>query len=159
MLVLTVSFVRCHYCSVCLGSHSGKLAKCGEMQPSRWESAQDSLDVANSHLENVLQLAVKGRTEKYSGLNTENLIETYLNRTETIPIEKLIVPRAASTFVSGRNSTFLLWIDVPSFRRDEIKEVVYRLVSWLCGSGSVFRGNLLPGLLWVTWGGVCARHD
>lgn len=92
------------------------------------KSAQDSLDVANSNLENVLQLAVKGRTEKYSGLNTENLIET-LEQDRNHPIENLIVPRAASTFVSGRNYTFLLWIDVPSFRRDEIKEVVYKLCS------------------------------
>ncbi|TNF40174.1 MAG: hypothetical protein EP310_09390 [Bacteroidetes bacterium] len=88
--------------------------------------AQDSLDMANNNLENVLQLAVKGRTEKYSGLNTENLIET-LEQDRNLPIENLIVPRAASTFVSGRNYTFLLWIDVPSFRRDEIKEVVYKL--------------------------------
>jgi energy-coupling factor transporter ATP-binding protein EcfA2 len=88
--------------------------------------AQDSLDMANSHLENVLQLAVKGRTEKYSGLNTENLIAV-LEQDRNLPIEKLIIPRAASTPVSDRNSTFLIWIDVPSFRRDEIKEVVYRL--------------------------------
>jgi energy-coupling factor transporter ATP-binding protein EcfA2 len=90
------------------------------------EMAQDSLDMANSHLENVLQLAVKGRTEKYSGLNTENLIAV-LEQDRNLPIEKLIIPRAASTPVSDRNSTFLIWIDVPSFRRDEIKEVVYRL--------------------------------
>ena len=90
------------------------------------EMAQDSLDMANSNLENVLQLAVKGKTEKYSGLNTENLI-TVLEQDRNLPIEKLIIPRAASTPVSDRNSTYLIWIDVPSFRRDEIKEVVYRL--------------------------------
>ncbi len=88
--------------------------------------AQDSLDMANNNLENVLQLAVKGRTEKYSGLQTSDLIET-LEEDRGLPIENLIIPRAAATPVSERNSTFLIWIDVPSFRRDEIKEVVYKL--------------------------------
>jgi hypothetical protein len=88
--------------------------------------AQDSLDMANNNLENVLQLAVKGRTEKYSGLNTEKLVAT-LEQDRNLPIENLIIPRAAATPVSERNSTFLIWIDVPSFRRDEIKEVVYKL--------------------------------
>jgi hypothetical protein len=90
------------------------------------ELAQDSLDLANRNLENVLQLAVKGRTEKYSGLNTKNLIET-LEQDRNLPIANLIVPKAAATPVSDRNSTFLIWVDVPSFRRDEIKEVVYKL--------------------------------
>jgi hypothetical protein len=46
----------------------------------------------------------------------------------------LIVPRAISVPISGsKNYDFLIWIDVPSFRREEIKEVVYK---WPCSGFS-----------------------
>ncbi|MCA1758481.1 MAG: hypothetical protein LC658_01815, partial [Bacteroidales bacterium] len=122
MLVLSVGIIIL----LCLAGFSFWQTKNALKATQSLELAQDSLDMANSNLENVLQLAVKGRTEKYSGLNTENLI-TVLEQDRNLPIENLIIPRAAATPVSERNSTFLIWIDVPSFRRDEIKEVVYKL--------------------------------
>ncbi len=88
--------------------------------------AQDSLNTSNENLEDVLQLVVKGRNEKYSGLSTDELINT-LEYDRNLELENLINPKAAATKVSGSNYTFLIWIDVPTFRRDEIEEVVYKL--------------------------------
>jgi hypothetical protein len=88
--------------------------------------AKDSLNMSNDNLEDVLQLVVKGRSEKYSGLNTDELINT-LEYDRNLELENLITPKAAATKASDSNFTFLLWIDVPTFRRDEIKEVLYKL--------------------------------
>jgi hypothetical protein len=71
-------------------------------------------------LGDVLLLVVKGRS------GTDELINT-LEYDRNFELENLITPKAAATKTSGSNYTFLIWIVVPTFRRDEIKEVVYKL--------------------------------
>ncbi|MEP6468021.1 MAG: pYEATS domain-containing protein, partial [Parafilimonas sp.] len=93
------------------------------------QTAQEA-KVAEQKTKNLLQLVVQGRGKEYNNKEYDAVV-AMLRRQQTYPIDSLIVPRAISVPISGsKNYDFLIWIDVPSFRRDEIKQVVYK---WPCG--------------------------
>jgi hypothetical protein len=71
---------------------------------------------------------MRGRGEQYENQN-DTVLRELLHKERTYPIDSLIVPRASiSPSNSGsENRNYMLWIDVPSFRKYEIKEVQYNL--------------------------------
>jgi GTPase SAR1 family protein len=93
-------------------------------------NAQEEAKAAELKTKDLLQLVVQGRGKEYDNKDYDAVVDM-LRRQQTYPIDSLIVPRAISVPISGsKNYDFLIWIDVPSFRRDEIKQVVYK---WPCG--------------------------
>ena len=80
-------------------------------------------------VKDLLKIVLKGRGDQYETDN-DSLVMEQIFKEQTLPIEKLITPRVISVPVSGtKNYDFLIWIDVPSFRWPEIKEVEY---AWPC---------------------------
>lgn len=95
--------------------------------------AQEKAETAELKTKELLQLVVQGRGKEYSDKDYDEVVEM-LRQQQTYPIDSLIVPRAISVPISGsKNYDFLIWIDVPSFRRDEIKQVIY---TWPCSGFS-----------------------
>lgn len=72
---------------------------------------------------------MQGRGEKYE--KTNDTLRKILDDERNLPIDNLLVPRASvkPSNKGSENKNFMLWIDVPSFRKDEIKEVQYTLCS------------------------------
>jgi GTPase SAR1 family protein len=92
-------------------------------------NAKAEAEAAEQKTKDLLKIVLKGRGEQYINQDVKETIER-LNLEQTYPIDSLIVPRATSVPVSGTNNyDFLIWIDVPSFRAAEIKEVEYK---WTC---------------------------
>jgi hypothetical protein len=90
-------------------------------------------ETADKKTKELLQLVVQGRGKEFSDKNYNEVVEM-LRQQQTFPIDSLIVPRAISVPISGStNYDFLIWIDVPSFRREEIKQVTY---TWPCSGFS-----------------------
>ena len=88
---------------------------------------------ADQKTKELLQLVVQGRGKEFSDTNYDAVVDL-LRRQQTYPIDSLIVPRAISVPVSGsKNYDFLIWIEVPTFRREEIKQVIY---TWPCSGFS-----------------------
>ncbi|MEO5998265.1 MAG: ATP-binding protein [Chitinophagaceae bacterium] len=91
--------------------------------------AQERSVVAEQKTKELLQLVVNGREGTVDSTDY-NAVVSLLRRQQNYPLDSLIVPRAISLPISGsKNYDFLVWIDVPSFRRDEIRQVVYK---WTC---------------------------
>ena len=91
--------------------------------------AQERSAVAEQRTKELLQLVVNGREGTVDSTDY-NAVVSLLRRQQNYPLDSLIVPRAISLPISGsKNYDFLVWIDVPSFRRDEIRQVVYK---WPC---------------------------
>jgi hypothetical protein len=91
-------------------------------------------EVADSVTKELLKVVLKGRGEQYANQDVTETIKR-LALEQTYPIDSLIVPRATSVPVSGTKfKDFLIWIDVPSFRATEIKEVEYK---WPCKEGFI----------------------
>jgi len=96
-------------------------------------NAQEKAETAELKTKELLHLVVQGRGKEFTDKNYDEVVEM-LRRQQTYPIDSLIVPRAKSEQISGsKNYDFLIWIDVPSFRLDEIKQVVY---TWPCSGFS-----------------------
>ncbi|MBL0109551.1 MAG: hypothetical protein IPP42_01265 [Saprospiraceae bacterium] len=86
---------------------------------------QAKAKIAEENSKRLLQIVLKGRGDQYVNQSDSAIIER-LFMEQTNPINKLITPRANSVQVSNtKNYDFLIWIDVPSFRLDEIKQVEY----------------------------------
>ena len=84
---------------------------------------------AEQRTQELLQLVVSGRGEAYENRNFKSVVSR-LRTEQTYPIDSLIVPRAIKVPITNTNLyDWLIWIDVPSFRRKEIKNVVYK---WPC---------------------------
>lgn len=88
-------------------------------------------DKLNSQLKSfetksLLKLIVQGRGPEYKNLSDEE-IEQLVYRERTYPLDSLIAIRASvsPSNTSGNNRNYTMWLDMPSFRRDEIKEVQY----------------------------------
>jgi hypothetical protein len=93
------------------------------------EHAKQNAIAAEEKTKNLLQLVLDGRGKEYENKGYDAVVER-LRVEQTYPIDSLIIPRAISVPVSGNKYyNFIIWIDVPSFRRDEIKEVLY---TWPC---------------------------
>ncbi|MDO7173839.1 ATP-binding protein [Mariniflexile sp. AS56] len=84
--------------------------------------------IAEDRTKELLKLVLQGRGEQYKNQN-DSLIVERLRIEQTYPIDSLIVPRASvsASNKGSNNRNFMLWIDVPSFRKYEIKEVNYKL--------------------------------
>ena len=92
-------------------------------------NAQEEATAAENRTKELLQLVLEGRGKEYDNKDYNAVVDR-LRYEQTFPIDSLIAPKAISVPISGsKNRDFLIWIDVPSFRRDEIKEVVY---TWPC---------------------------
>ncbi len=95
---------------------------------------KNKADSAKRQIEELLQMVIQGRGEKYDKISRENInkkpvdeIIKLLRDEQSSPINKLIVPKAAYKKIDENQGTFVIWIDVPSFRKKEIKEVEYTL--------------------------------
>lgn len=84
-------------------------------------------------LNQSLRLIIEG-SERYPILNDstmnravkDTLIAKFMYMEKSYPIDSLIIPRASRSPSNGKNFNYVMWIDVPSFRRHEIKEVHYK---------------------------------
>ena len=91
--------------------------------------AKEEATIAEQRTKELLQLVVSGRGEEYKNKDYREVVDR-LTHEQNYPLDSLIVPRAIQVPISGTNlCDFLIWIDVPTFRRNEIKEVSYR---WPC---------------------------
>lgn len=85
---------------------------------------------AENNTKELLKLVMQGRGEQYVNQNDSLLMEQ-LRIEQTYPIDSLIVPRASvsPSNKGSENRNYMLWVDVPSFRKYEIKQVNYKLCS------------------------------
>ncbi len=74
----------------------------------------------------LLRLVMEGRGEKYENLS-DTVLSQILYRERTYPLDSLIEIKASvsPSNAGGENKNYTMWLDVPSFRKDEIKEVQY----------------------------------
>ncbi|MEN2283155.1 ATP-binding protein [Algoriphagus sp. SE2] len=74
----------------------------------------------------LLSLVMKGRGEKYENLS-DSVLDQILLKERTYPLDSLIEIKASvsPSNAGGENKNYTMWLDVPSFRKDEIKEVQY----------------------------------
>ncbi len=92
-------------------------------------NSKEEAKAAEQRTQELLQLVVSGRGEGYENRDF-NAVVSRLRTEQTYPIDSLIVPRAIKVPITNTNLyDWLIWIDVPSFRRKEIKNVVYK---WPC---------------------------
>ncbi len=92
-------------------------------------NSKEEAKAAEQRTQELLQLVVSGRGEGYENRDF-NAVVARLRTEQTYPIDSLIVPRAIKVPITNTNLyDWLIWIDVPSFRRKEIKNVVYK---WPC---------------------------
>lgn len=88
------------------------------------EKLQNQIDLDKT--QELLRLVMKGRGEQY-----ENQSDTVLSQTlyqeRTYPLDSLIEVKGSvsPSNANGNNKNYTLWLDMPSFRKDEIKEVQY----------------------------------
>jgi hypothetical protein len=79
--------------------------------------------------QDLVRLVMKGRGEKYEN-QSDSTLSNILYKERTFPLDSLIEIRVSfspsNTYTDGkRNNNFTFWLDVPSFRKEEIKEVRY----------------------------------
>lgn len=81
---------------------------------------------AQEYANELLELVMRGRGASYENLSNEQLADT-IYKERTYPLEKLIQVNASvsPSNVGGNNRNYTMWLDMPSFRKDEIKEVQY----------------------------------
>ncbi|RKN79775.1 ATP-binding protein [Ulvibacterium marinum] len=80
--------------------------------------------IAKERTQELLKLVMQGR-ERYENIE-DSLLNEKLSMDQTLPIDSLIVPRGyIGPKEKNGNRTYLMWIDVPSFRKLEIQEVHY----------------------------------
>lgn len=74
----------------------------------------------------LLRLVMEGRGEKYENL-TDSVLSQILFKERTYHLDSLIEVKASvsPSNAGGENKNYTMWLDVPSFRKDEIKEVQY----------------------------------
>ena len=91
-------------------------------------NAGQEAKVARNKTQELLQLVVTGLGPQYTNKSFDEVVKR-LRIEQTYPLDSLIVPRAmANAQGSGsKNFNFVLWLDVPGFRKSEIKEVQYHL--------------------------------
>lgn len=76
--------------------------------------------------EELLRLVMKGRGRNYENVSDSALMDI-LYKERTYPLDSLISIEASvsPSNKGGNNRNFTMWLDVPSFRKEEIKEVHY----------------------------------
>ncbi|MEP7170427.1 MAG: ATP-binding protein, partial [Bacteroidota bacterium] len=92
------------------------------------QDEKDKSEIAQGKTKELLKLVMQGRGEQYNNQSDSAIIER-LQHEQNYPIDSLITPRASVSRLNdgSNNRNYLLWIDVPSFRKNEIKEVKYIL--------------------------------
>ena len=101
------------------------------------KSRKGEIDALNARVEataaelrtqELLQIVLKGQGNQYKNKSHKEVVKMLVIQ-QNNPIENLIVPRAVASKPNktSKNYSFLIWIDVPTFRRNEIKEVQYEL--------------------------------
>ena len=91
--------------------------------------AKEIATTAEQKTKELLQLVVSGRGKEYSNQEYAAVVDG-LRKEQSYPLEQIITPNAIRVPITGtRNFDYLIWLEVPSFRRDEIKEVMYK---WPC---------------------------
>lgn len=83
---------------------------------------------AEDYNQELLRQELKGRGEQYNDLSDSEILDV-VHREQNYPIDSLIFPKA-SVGRSDRGEkkiNYTLWIEVPSYRKLEIKEVQYFL--------------------------------
>jgi hypothetical protein len=99
------------------------------------ESKQKEISSLQQKLENqlkldqtkeLLTLVMRGRGPEYENLTDEE-IERIIYKERTYPLDSLIEIKASvsPSNKGGANRNYTMWLDMPSFRKDEIKEVQY----------------------------------
>lgn len=92
-------------------------------------NAKEEAKAAEQRTKELLQLVVSGKGEEYNNKDYAQVVNR-LRYEQTFPIDSLIVPRAIRLPISRTNLyDYLIWIELPTFRRNEIKEVSYK---WPC---------------------------
>ncbi|MBN7815640.1 ATP-binding protein [Algoriphagus pacificus] len=81
---------------------------------------------ANDYSSELLRLVMEGRGDQYANVS-DSLLKQILYRERTAPLSELIEVKASvsPSNAGGENKNYTLWLDMPSFRKDEIKEVQY----------------------------------
>ena len=81
---------------------------------------------ANEYSSELLRLVMEGRGDQYTNVS-DSLLKQILYRERTAPLSELIEVKASvsPSNAGGENKNYTLWLDMPSFRKDEIKEVQY----------------------------------
>ncbi|MBN3583648.1 ATP-binding protein [Algoriphagus aestuarii] len=81
---------------------------------------------ANEYSGELLRLVLEGRGEQYTNVS-DSILKQILYRERTAPLSEFIEVKASvsPSNASGENKNYTLWLDMPSFRKDEIKEVHY----------------------------------
>ena len=82
--------------------------------------------IAKDQTQELLRLVMQGRGEKYENKSDSVLSQT-LHKERTYPIDSLIEVSASvsPSNAGGENKNYTMWIEMPSFRKDEIEEVRY----------------------------------
>ena len=91
-------------------------------------TARGEATAAELRTQELLQIVLKGQGNQYKNKSHKEVVDMLVVQ-QNNPIENLIVPRAVASKPdnNSKNYSFLIWIDVPTFRRNEIKEVQYEL--------------------------------
>ncbi|WP_111709844.1 ATP-binding protein [Lutibacter citreus] len=84
-------------------------------------------NIAEGEIKELLHLVMKGRGEQYENI-PDSVLTKILFKQRTYPIDSLIIPKGSisPSNKGGENRNYTMWIDVPSFRKNEIEKVQYK---------------------------------
>lgn len=90
------------------------------------QDAKLKAEVAKDYSRELLSLVMRGRGPEYENL-TEGQIEDTIYKERNFPLDSLIKIKASvsPSNAGGNNRNYSMWLEMPSFRKDEIKEVHY----------------------------------
>lgn len=90
--------------------------------------AEGNAKIAEQKTKELLQLVTNGLGGSYLNKSYDEVVER-LRIEKTYPLDSLIIPRAIANApaAGSTNYNFVIWIDVPVFRKYEIKQVQYHL--------------------------------
>ena len=81
---------------------------------------------AKEESDDLIRLVMEGRGEQYKNVE-DSVLKDIIHRERTYPLDSLIEVKGSvsPSNSGGNNNNYTLWLDMPSFRKDEIKEVQY----------------------------------
>lgn len=86
---------------------------------------QAEAEAATTQAQSLLQLTLQGRGQRYDEDQPIDRIILQLEEEQERPLQELVEIRALRQEVNATNYDYMVWVDVPSFRTDEIREVRY----------------------------------
>ncbi len=92
------------------------------------EETKQGLEAYKEKSQSILRLMMIGRDTIYERVS-DSILDEILYSEITLPIDSLLEPKAHVTLSNkgSYNRNFVLWVEVPSFRKYEIQEVQYNL--------------------------------